>query len=399
MGRVVRTGQPVVPYLLLDGGDEPVVPVSDWTTDLIVGDASPNTCRAYCYALLTWFRVLWTIEVDWQRATEGDVAAMVGWMRAAKNPQRVRRPDSAPAGSVNLKTGKRYLPDRYGASTINLTLAAVRGFYEFHAHLGEGPVLNPVPESRREAMVNRHRTPDTPRSPARRGRLRQKSPRPAPRAMPDLAWDELFAAMGSDRDRTLLSCYVSSGARATELLGVRLSDVDWPGQRLWVVSKGTGVRRVAPLSPDASLWLARYVAGRGAADPGAVVWRALRGPDRPLTYSAVRRVLQRVNEKLGTNWTLHDLRHTAGVRMANDPALTITDVQTILGHTDIATTTIYTVPRVEEMFDRLHAFYNRPRQAPTLPAGYDPRDMETIFGAPWNHELDGQDDPAGSATP
>lgn len=176
MGRVVRTGQPVVPYLLLDGGDEPVVPVSDWTTDLIVGDASPNTCRAYCYALLTWFRVLWTIEVDWQRATEGDVAAMVGWMRAAKNPQRVRRPDSAPAGSVNLKTGKRYLPDRYGASTINLTLAAVRGFYEFHAHLGEGPVLNPVPESRLEAMVNRHRTPDTPRSPARRGRLRQKSP-------------------------------------------------------------------------------------------------------------------------------------------------------------------------------------------------------------------------------
>ncbi|MET9425807.1 site-specific integrase [Streptomyces sp. NPDC006540] len=304
-----------------------------------------------------------------------------------------RRPDSAPAGSVNPKTGKRYLPDRYGAATINLTLAAVRGFYEFHAHLGAGPVLNPVPESRREAMLNRHRAPDAPRSPARRGRLRQRSSRPALRSLPYAAWDELFAAMRSDRDRALLSCYVSSGARATELLGVRLTDIDWPGQRLWVMSKGTGVRRVAPLSPDASLWLARYVAGRGPADPHAVVWRTLRGQDRPLTYSAVRRVLQRANEKLGTNWTLHDLRHTAGVRMANDPALTITDVQTILGHADIATTTIYTVPRVEEMFDRLQAFYTRPRPALTLPAGYDPRDMETIFGAPRNHKLDGQDDP------
>lgn len=73
-------------------------------------------------------------------------------------------------------------------------------------------------------------------------------------------------------------------------------------------TEGTGVRQVAPLSPDASLWLARYVAGRGSTDPHAMVWRTLRGQDRPLTYSAVRRrVLQRANEKLGTNWTLHDL--------------------------------------------------------------------------------------------
>ncbi|NEA58305.1 hypothetical protein G3I60_30155 [Streptomyces sp. SID13666] len=41
---------------------QPVGPVSEWTTDLIVGDASVNTCRAYCYGLLTWFRVLWTTD-------------------------------------------------------------------------------------------------------------------------------------------------------------------------------------------------------------------------------------------------------------------------------------------------------------------------------------------------
>jgi integrase len=29
----------------------------------------------------------------------------------------------------------------------------------------------------------------------------------------------------------------------------------------------------------------------------------------------MRRVLQRANGKLGTNWTLHDLRHTAATRM------------------------------------------------------------------------------------
>ncbi|MGH3534114.1 MAG: hypothetical protein ACRDQG_05285 [Pseudonocardiaceae bacterium] len=45
-----------------------------------------------------------------------------------------------------------------------------------------------------------------------------------PRAIPDLMWDELFAAMTCDRDRTLLLCYVSSGARASELLGDKRAD-------------------------------------------------------------------------------------------------------------------------------------------------------------------------------
>jgi hypothetical protein len=35
-----------------------------------------------------------------------------------------------------------------------------------------------------------------------------------------------------------------------------------------------------------------------------------------LTYAALRRTLQRANARLGTNWTLHDLRHTAAMRMA-----------------------------------------------------------------------------------
>ncbi|MEV7205343.1 MULTISPECIES: site-specific integrase [unclassified Streptomyces] len=111
VGRVARTGQESTPYLVIDGAGEPMAPIAAWITDLIVGDASPNTCRAYCYALLTWFRVLWSIDTSWQRATEGDVAAMVGWMRAAKNPQRRRRrSDTALAGSVNPKTGKPTCP-------------------------------------------------------------------------------------------------------------------------------------------------------------------------------------------------------------------------------------------------------------------------------------------------
>ncbi|WP_425292089.1 tyrosine-type recombinase/integrase, partial [Brucella anthropi] len=65
------------------------------------------------------------------------------------------------------------------------------------------------------------------------------------------------------------------------------------------------------------------------------LWRTVRGEPRPLTYGAARRVLQRANGRLGTNWTLHDLRHTAAMRMVNSGVLTMPEVQVVLGHADL----------------------------------------------------------------
>ena len=42
--------------------------------------------------------------------------------------------------------------------------------------------------------------------------------------------------------------------------------------------------------------------------------------------------------------TLHALRHTAAYRMAEDPALPLTDVQFVLGHAQLSTTQIYLTP-------------------------------------------------------
>ncbi|MET9732444.1 tyrosine-type recombinase/integrase [Streptomyces sp. NPDC006458] len=74
--------------------------------------------------------------------------------------------------------------------------------------------------------------------------------------MPDQQWDKLFAQMNCARDRPLLSCYISSGARASELLGIRLGDVEWQKGQLWVISKGTRARQPVPLSPESLAHLA-----------------------------------------------------------------------------------------------------------------------------------------------
>lgn len=99
-------------------------------------------------------------------------------------------------------------------------------------------------------------------------------------------------------------------ARASELLGVRGDQVDWARQRVWVVSKGSRVLEPVPASPEAMQHLAAYFHEHGTPRPDDLIWRALAGKPRPLNYHAARRVLQRANAVLGTDWSLHDLRRS-----------------------------------------------------------------------------------------
>lgn len=76
-----------------------------------------------------------------------------------------------------------------------------------------------------------------------RATYRQKVPRPVWRAIPDDAADALFGALRSHRDRALVSFWLSSGARASELLGLRLdTDLDAGANTITVVSKGSRFR-------------------------------------------------------------------------------------------------------------------------------------------------------------
>jgi len=54
-------------------------------------------------------------------------------------------------------------------------------------------------------------------------------------------------------------------------------------------------------------------------------------------------MFERVNTLVGTSATLHSLRHTAAYRMAEDPAVPLTDVQFVLGHAQLSTTQIYLI--------------------------------------------------------
>ena len=368
-----------LPYVVTDDTGEPVEVVSAFLLDLMLGDCRPATCRSYAHDLLRWLRLLATVGVGWEQAARGEVVLLVAWMRNAPNPQHRRR-NPGLCGTVNLKTGKPYPAAGYARTTINHALTVVSGFYAFHLHSGAGPLCNPVPEGPQRRLLLAHRSPLEPAPAVRRSPLRQKIPARQPRSIPDAMWAELLAAMRCTRDRALLACYVSSGARASELLELRSEDIGWQEMVLRVPCKGSDVLTAVPISPEAAVLLAAYLTETGPPPPGTPVWRASRGRSRPLTYWAMRRVLQRANAVLGTNWSLHDIRHTTCARMSADPALTLPEVQAVMRHARLSTTQQYMTPRLEELIGKLQAHYQRPAPPPVPAPGYDPDDLAAVFG-------------------
>jgi site-specific recombinase XerC len=78
----------------------------------------------------------------------------------------------------------------------------------------------------------------------------------------------MFAGLRCNRDRALFACYASSGERSSELLGIRLADIDWHGGMPWVITKGRRVRQPVPVSREALAYLAAYLDESGLPGDG-----------------------------------------------------------------------------------------------------------------------------------
>lgn len=98
-------------------------------------------------------------------------------------------------------------------------------------------------------------------------------------------------------------------------------------------------------------------------------------------------MFERAVDAAGSKATLHALRHTAAYRMAEDPALPLTDVQLVLGHLQLTTTQIYLTPRQKDVIRRVllhHADASRraaQRECPAPAAGYRPEALDVLFAA------------------
>ncbi|WTK77707.1 integrase [Streptomyces sp. NBC_01511] len=303
VGELVAMDDPAEPYRLIDPAREPVEGARAFLSDLRGAGRSAATAHSYGMDLLRWFRFLWAIEVPWDRASRIEARDFSRWLQVAGQPRRThwRRPSEAGRWAAG---GKAYAPSvRAHSETV------LRSFYDYHRDIGTGPVLNPFPldRARRGRRAHAHRNPMDPARNERAGLYRPRVPTRVPRSVPDEQFNEIFTRLPSHRDRALVAFYVSTGARASELLSTWQAGVDPGRQLISVVRKGTGEVQELPASTDAFVWLRLYQLEMDDAIPRGrrlPLWWTPRSPSRPLTYHAVHRMFERANAKAGTSASL-----------------------------------------------------------------------------------------------
>jgi site-specific recombinase XerD len=386
VGALIETCDPWEPVQLVGPDGVVVRAVSEYLKDLQAAGRAAATQRSYGMDLLRWFRFLWAVEVSWHQATRSEGRDFSRWMQIADKPAKPhwRAPDNA------VVPGKGTARRKYSAATRAHCETVLRHFYDFHLEVGTGPIVNPFPlaRGRHRHRPGAHQSPMEPPRDRRSGLFRPRPIRRLPRCIPDHRFNELFAGLSCHRDRALVAFWVSTGARASELLGATRGDANPGSQVITVVRKGTRAIQQLPAAPDAFVWLRLYQAeADGLVPPGndQPLWWTLRRPFRALTYHAARAMFGRAGAALGAKWTLHDLRHTASYRMARDPEMPLTDVQWVLGHAHLSTTQIYVSAPLGDVVESVIAHHRRQRDQAVAPgpppqsSGYRSETLDILF--------------------
>jgi integrase/recombinase XerD len=155
------------------------------------------------------------------------------------------------------------------------------------------------------------------------------------------------------RDRALLEVAYGSGLRVSELVGLRLEEVDLKERLLLVLGKGRK-ERLVPFGRPAADWVVRWLEGprRRLLEKRAPSDRLfLNARGTPLSRMGFWKILHGHVEKAGIrkHCSPHTLRHSFATHLLEGGA-DLRVVQELLGHADIATTQIYT--RVDRSYLR-----------------------------------------------
>jgi integrase/recombinase XerD len=155
------------------------------------------------------------------------------------------------------------------------------------------------------------------------------------------------------RDRAMLELLYAGGLRVSEVAGARLEDLKLDLGYVLVRGKGDKERMV-PLGTPAQQALQRYLKGGREVLAGKKSSPLLFvGPGaRKLTRQRLWQLVGKASAAAGRHASPHMLRHSCATHMVENGA-DLRTVQTILGHSDISTTQIYT----HVALDRLKSVY------------------------------------------
>jgi integrase/recombinase XerD len=165
------------------------------------------------------------------------------------------------------------------------------------------------------------------------------------------------------RDRAMLELLYASGLRVSELVGLRMADVELEAGTLSCFGKGSKQRRI-PIGRSSIHFLKNYFTVRQ---------RTMRGKrsdlmfveenGNPITRQKFWKIITRYGESAGLGHvTPHMLRHSFATALIENGA-DLRSVQIMLGHSNINTTQVYTHVTNERLKSAYKQFHPRSSKA------------------------------------
>lgn len=165
-------------------------------------------------------------------------------------------------------------------------------------------------------------------------------------------FDEDFEGM---RDRLILEMFYDTGVRRSELVGIRNADIDWDALQLRVNGK-RNKQRLIPFAEGLKDLMLAYTEIRSREVDAESEWFFVRKNGAALSAGMVYHIVKKKLSEIPTlsKRSPHVLRHSFATSMLNNGA-ELNAVKELLGHSSLASTSVYTHTTFEELKKVYHA--------------------------------------------
>ncbi len=158
---------------------------------------------------------------------------------------------------------------------------------------------------------------------------------------------EIFEKIINFKHKLMLQMYYASGLRLSEVINLRVKDIEFSQNSLWVRDGKGGKDRITILPQFLSKELEEYCINCGR-DKNDFIFVNKEG--NPFSSRMIQKILEQVKPKLSFHKDvhIHTLRHSFATHLL-EAGEDIRLIQELLGHADLSTTQIYTKVANEQL--------------------------------------------------